>query len=1362
MFVKCFLLSWLLVQHLCVFATDDPNISYLTTQNGLSNNSVISIFQDRYGFMWLGTVDGLNKYDGYSFITFRNKTNDTTSLPSSRITCINEDNTNEIWIGTLKGICVYNPVTGQFKTAYYRQNNVLHKLSRAIRDIKKISNGSMLVATAGKGLVVFAKNNLPGKIIPLQGRKHQCDYEVKSVAIDKKGQVWAFVTGHGICLYDTARGILKALNGNIPEAHCIETGADNTIWVGNDKGLHEYDIYKNRYVKVHDRSSGSLNCNRVLSICHSGKEVWVATDGGGVNVLDHSGFRIKILRFDDQRNDLLSTAAFTIFEDKDNRKWIGTLRGGISIADPHKNQISSISANPAKQNSLVNNFVLSLCEEASGKLWIGTDGGGVSLWDRSKNSFENFNYDGSPGSLRNNYVTNILCDRNNTIWMATYGGGINRFNRRDNTFKHYSCIFPATGKPQNNAWVLYEDKDKRLWAGVFEGALYYYDPASDKFVLFHESLNDILAIAEDKSGNLWAGNRHTLYKINKSTGSFTGYHIGTTVRCIYEDKAGNFWIGTEGNGLLLFNRDKGNYTSWSQANGLSNNSLMKILEDHKGNLWISTFKGLNKFDPLRKTFTTYYEGDGLQSSEFSYNAGLITLRGEFVFGSLKGIALFYPDKLRNDYKTPELRLTSLELDNIPVEQLPDINQSKGLNDLRQITVPYNKSIMVAFAALEYTAPDKIRYAYYLEGLDKNWRDAELSRTANYTHLNEGRYTLHIKSTNASGLWKNNERMLTIIVMPPWYRTWWAYVLYGSIAAGLIYLYIAYKTRQARLQYEVRLAHMEAEKEKELSERKINFFTNVSHELRAPLSLIVNPLKEILHNSNGYFDAGDINIVYRNAQRLLGLADQLLLFQKSDEPDQLRVSLINFAEVCREVYLCFVQQASNKKINYQFMCASPEIELYADREKIEIALFNIISNALKYTPENGNVVFAIHEMDEVVMVSIKDSGPGIPKNVGNRLFDKFYQVHENNTVTKGGFGIGLYIAKNYVESQKGSIHYNSTKEQGTEFVLEFKKGKLHFDDPVVFTKAIHEDKLFDELAAGTENTHALKAPDPPPSKEKVADEMLNEAKTMLIVDDDAEMCKYLAHIFSSNFKLLEAGHGPAAIELVKKHMPDIIICDVMMGEMSGIEFCSHIKQDASLSHVPVILLTGSSSADLKLKGVECGADDYISKPFDNELLIARVNTVLKSRTNLQKYFYNEITLQKQTLKISEEHKNFLERCIAIVEKYIDDENFTIKVLAKEMGMSHSGIYKKVKSISGQSVNGFIRFIRLRKAAELLINSHSNVNEIAFQTGFTDLGYFRNHFNKLFGMNPSEYIKKYRKPFQKNFTVNEKLIKGNDNN
>jgi signal transduction histidine kinase/ligand-binding sensor domain-containing protein/DNA-binding response OmpR family regulator len=1370
------------------FASGYPVSSYLGIDQGLSNNFVRCIYQDKNGFMWFGTYDGLNRYDGYEFKIFRNNFKKNRSLINNWINAISEDANVNLWIGTRQGACVYQSLSNNFSPLYYyTPAKKKEQLNSVIRDIEADGQGNMFVATMDNGLLFFSRENV-GYKIPLDNDV-STSYDVTSIKAGEDKNIWFFVSNKGLYVYEYKTKKTRLVNAAIKSANCIEA-ASGYLWIGTNDGLLRYNIASNSFDKIYNEANKKLSYNTVAGITVSkNNELWIATNGGGVVILNTESDEAQFLSNTKESNSLSSNAVVSIWIDKQSRKWIGTLRGGINVIDPNKERFQNIVYNPASTNTLISNYILSFYEAPNNDLWIGTDGGGLSIWNRRSNSFTNYRHDSeNPYSLSDNFVTDIQSDFQNNIWITTYRGGVNRFN--NGKFERYNCVDPNNAKLTFHPVGpnLLEDAEKNFWLSTQQYGLFKLDRRKKVFELFDDRLKDLYVLKEDRNHVFWGGGINHLVQIDRVSKKHVSYFIGKPVSVIMEDHSGNFWLGTEGGGLILFDRKQGKIIArYTTDEGLCSNSVLTILEDAEGNLWMSTFNGIAKFNPKNRTFKNYYQGDGLQSNQFNYHAALKLRSGEFAFGGIKGFSLFRPENIVAANSNPKIFLTDVKIANTSLEEDSCLEIKTNPNHIELIKIPYNKAIVsFGFAALEYSAPDKIQYAYYLQGWDRDWSYSGNIRKVIYSRLSEGAYTFRVKCTNAEGQWNKEEVQIKIIVLPPWYRSWWAYSLYALMAGAAIYFYLQYRAKQTRLQYEVKIAKLNEEnersdkerslaelalekaererehaehekekilneKEKEINERKVSFFTNISHEFRTPLTLIINPVKELLEkNSNQQKDKSELNIVYRNARRMLSLVDQLLLFRKAESGlDKIKPSKLNLHDLAYEVYLCFVQQAKTQNINYVFDCANKGLEIYADREKLEIILYNLLSNALKYTPAQGIIRFSIEEGAEQVEIKVEDNGAGIPSEIGERLFDKFYKAERTKTSSKAGFGIGLFLVKHFSEQHEGTISYQSEEGQGTMFTLNLKKGKEHFGADVIISETEAAPQLLEVLKeeAAIEANNAGEEP---------LTELVSEKQSILIIDDDESIRQYLARLFKDTYIIYQAENGEAGLAMAQKYLPDLIISDVHMRELNGIELCKMMKQNEQLSHIPVILLTGATSNELKLQGVEGGADDYIVKPFDSKLLAARVSTLLKNRNTLQKYFYNEITLNKNDFKISTEYKEFLDKCISVVENNLEDKNFTVQTLLNEMNMSHSNLLRKVKSISGQPVNIFIRSIRLRKAAELFINTDYSIKETAYTVGIRDIKYFREQFNKLFGMNPSDYVKKYRKVHGKQYTVDKESI------
>lgn len=1364
---------WLLLFCLLPFsrlhATPFPPLSFLGIEHGLSNNTVRCIFRDHNGFMWFGTFDGLNRYDGYGFKVYRNKLSDTNSLVHNIILAITEDSLHHIWIGTRQGISRLETLSGKFSTIKFNPGSgkPLQPLNAVVKDIRVDRNNNVFIATEVMGLLVCTAAGTNAQPIPLIAANTSItQYAVRNVRVDAAGRVWALVHKYGLALYDQHTRQLMLVNNKTPDAAWLEPEGDQ-LWIGTGSAICAYNMATKAFSVVLEGINQPAFIGAVNSFSIDKDHVfWIGTTSGKLLTWQPGKATVDIPAQGSYKNTLNAGAIYSVYIDPQSRKWLGTARGGIGTIDPQKGRFQTIAHEPGNNNSLVDNVVTSLYEAPDGKWYIGTDGGGLTIWDRNSNQFTTFrNRAGDLSSLSNNNIPAIKADHAQNIWLATFGMGVDRFLPASKKFVRYTLHNTVTGIENRVAFAMLVDSHHQLWVSTLRqgseyGALYLYNPVQDRFDLFDAGLSDLFTLYEDRQGNLWGGNLNQLVKIDRLQKKHSFYPIGYSVKNIYEDKNGNCWIGTEGGGLLLFDRKKGAVTArYTTEDGLCSDVVLTILEDSEGQLWMSTFNGLSRFNVAQRTFKNYYRADGLQSNQFHYNSALQLSSGELAFGGIKGFNIFRAADITDDHTMPSLLLTDLLVNSTPIEKTTDYISNASTGKIEAITVPYSQAVFsFRYTTLEYTVPGKINYAYYMEGWDRGWNNAGNTRTATYTHLDEGTYTFRVKSTNGAGGWNPQEIAIRITVLPPWYRSWWAYTLYAAFVLGAVYLFVSYKMRQNRLHYEVKVAQLQAkelqlnaQKEKEVNEKRLAFFTNVSHEFRTPLTLIIDPVKEMIEENKEGEQKEGLNMVYRNARRLLSLVDQLLLFRKADsDSDTLHLTELNVSELCREVFFSFVQQARIKKIDYRFECAEENLLLCADREKLEIILFNLLSNAVKFTPPEGVITLAVTAEVDTVSIRVTDSGQGISPEVGDKLFSRFYQVKGNQGPAKAGFGIGLYLVKHFATLHHGQVTYTSKPGEGTAFLLTLQKGSAHFKGMEVYTSEQPAPAFLEELATAPLDNNL-------PEKTKDLAALVTEKPTILIVDDDDDLRKYVSQLFSKDFNILEGANGKTGVTLARQYLPDLIISDITMEELGGMELCRQVKEDPALSHIPVILLTASTASETRLQGIESGADDYITKPFEKELLKARVVSLLKKRNALQQYFYNEITLQKTDQKVSVEYKEFLERCIKIVEDHLDDETFSIKTLTTEMGMSRSSLYRKVNSVSGQSIVGFIRFIRLRKAAELMISTEDNINEIASITGFNDIKYFRNHFNQLFGMNPSDYIRRFRKPFHNNLQINKNVIK-----
>ncbi|WP_229212507.1 hybrid sensor histidine kinase/response regulator transcription factor [Dyadobacter soli] len=1382
-------------------------------REGLSFGVVNSIVQDNDGLMWFATGDGVSRFDGTAFKNFKYDRNDPHSLPGNYVKSILRDKNGTVWVSSRDGI-------GEFVQAsqHFNRYKPFQNKSGAGNDVSDISQGSgdrLWLALNGSGFASFNikthqfthhnQRTLPGLFTN----------SILNVFEDSQGMVWLGSRDSGIEVWKPGGSgkLAKASLDmrNVPSARINAIYEDHlrNVWIASSRGLILFNRAENRFYDLHIDTFH--NSDIYLSLMEDGRQnLLIGVQDGGIYRLALSqmaSLRPEALVFEQVRDKdnkgITQRSVQSLYIDKDRNVWLGTYGEGTYLisAIPEKFRKFEHKTVDSRAESYLRYY--GMCADKDGNLWIGTDGDGIYKTTASGETIKHYAVSAQPGQLPDGAVIAAHRDRQDRLWFGTYSKGLVRYDPATDTFKSYvNDPSDPYSLGRNDVRVVYQDRRRNIWVGTNGGGLGLLDERTGKFRNFIPSnssinANDVRAITEDKYGNLWIGTYGGgLNYLDTRTMQFASwfnaagkepYLSNRIVFSLYMDGLDRLWIGSEGNGLLLFDTRAKKVRFFDEKRGLASNVINAIQPESAGKVWLSTNKGLSRIDATTGSIENFDTSHGLQGGQFNPGSALFNAKsGLMSFGGTEGWNLFDPTQVRASRYQPKVMISGIRI--FGKDKANEaISLFEYLGKARRFSIKPDQPVFsIDYTALNYAYPELTRYAYMLEGLDKDWNYVENERSATYRYLPSGNYEFKVKVANQDGVWFEDHASLPIRVMPPWYYSWWAYLLYILTIGLVLYYYQQYKLGQEKMKYEVQLAQLETRQQMELNEKKLAFFTNVSHEFRTPLTLIINPIREMIQgavgadvssvppsadvssvpvsadissaqrSANTPSATASMHIIYRNAKRLLSLVDQLLLFRKADQQtDQLKPAVHNLPQLVTEVFQCFLHQAEQKHISYGLMLPETELEVTCDWEKIEIAVFNLISNALKFTPEHGTVNVQVTDLGEQVEIVVSDTGPGIPADAGEDIFKVFHQYADRRFAAKGGFGIGLYLAKTFVENHFGRLRYESELDRGTTFHVLLWKNHPELASHVRGGE-MRDSVLLEELSPGV---IPAKAPALPDWQNELLDmkEPSTESHTMLVVDDDPEIRQYLGSIFSGKYKIFEAGSGEEGLDMVRKHLPDIVISDVMMGGTSGIELCRQMKLDMALSHIPVILLTASTSQDVRLKGIEGGADDYISKPFDKDILVARVASILRNRNDLQRYFYNEITLQTSDFKISAEYKEFLNECIRIVENHITNPAFNIKVLASEIGMSHSTLYNRIKSISGQSATSFVRFIRLRKAAQLLITTDITISETAFSVGINDIRYFREHFQKLFGMKPSDYVKKFRKPFHEQITIDKDLFR-----
>jgi signal transduction histidine kinase/ligand-binding sensor domain-containing protein/DNA-binding response OmpR family regulator len=1355
---------------------DNKKIIKYALKDGLSSGFISNIVQDERGLMWFNSRDAINRFDGTNFKIFKFDAGDPDGLPGNLIQYMYKDKQDDIWISSLSGI--YNLDINTEHFIKFKPSNISSKFTNSVNSISADSNSILWFACNNEGLFSYNKVNRQVKTYSKANLPGLSNNSVITTFHDSQGLLWVGGLDSLIAVYHTKNDMVLKRNSQVPlnlipkgRINLIYEDHYNNVWIATSRGLAFYHRRDNK-MYVFDGPKYNLQSNYFFSLLEDKNDFFIGLQDGGLYKMDLQKFmqsdfkhiKIDAVKGEDNYN-ITERSIETLYLDKDKNVWAGTFGDGIYMLGNVDEKFQKFQ--PKVTNTYGTSYIryFGICMDADGYLWMGTDGNGIFKQKQDGSIAKHYYADGKKGSLTNNAILSAGTDHLNNLWFGSYARGLFKYDKKTDGFINY---IHNDNDPKslcsNDVRAIFEDSQNNLWIGTNRGGVSMLPFQKNTFINYtiaNSSIltNNIMAICGDNKNNLLLGtygsglisflrdkNKFVSYFSEVQTAQYLPGKVIYSLK-LYDNK---ILIGTVGDGLVIYNIRTRQFKSYTEKTGLANNTINAIQPDDKGNIWLSTNKGISEIEKSGD-ISNYDISSGLQTGHFNSGSVLYNPKGGFMcFGGTEGYNVFFPGEVKKSTFKPKVMITGLQLFGKEVEVGKKDNVlNEVINQANKITLKPDQSVFtIQYVALNYAFAEKDEFAYQLVGLDKTWNYVRDQKSATYRYLEPGEYEFKVKAANQDGIWFDNYASIKITILPPWYKTLWAYLAYFSVAVLLIYSYKRYKTAREKLKYDIKIAHITAQKEKEIIENKLSFFTNISHEFRTPLTLIINPVKELLaNNTQNVHNLNELQIIYRNTRRLLSLVDQLLLFRKAEnENDKLKVVNLDIVQLCKGVLLCFSHQFNAKNIRICFESVNEEMHLYVDREKIEIVLFNLLSNALKFTPVNGEISCKIEDTPTSVMIKVKDSGCGIANSTGELLFNKFYQVH-NETTSNSGFGIGLYLVKTFVESHKGNITYDSTPGLGTEFCITLLKGKEHLTHQLIF-EDVNETSVFLEEMMEDGDYETIADLDATDANSNC--NLYREKKTMLIVEDNLQIRQYLKLIFADEFQIIEADNGEDALQMVYKLLPNFIISDVIIRGLSGVELCRRVKTDLTLNHIPVILLTASSSPEIKLQAIEVGADDYMTKPFEKEMLVARVNGLLKSKNDLKEYFYNEITLKSNDLKVPADFKEFLDRCIKVVELHLAEKDFCIKDLASEIGMSHSNLYKKIKSISGQSANEFIRFIRLRKAAEIFLNTDCTVAETAFMVGINDMNYFREQFTKLFGLNPSSYIKKFRQPFHEIIT------------
>ncbi|QBN17433.1 hybrid sensor histidine kinase/response regulator [Flavobacterium nackdongense] len=1354
---------FLLIASFVIFAqTGSYRLNNLSTVQGLSQSSIIAIHQDDIGQMWFGTRDGLNKYDGSKFTIFRNNPKDSTSISNNDILSIQKDKSGNIWVGTYNGLNCYNPKKNTFKQ-YFHSNSDQSLCNSTVYEIKEIKN-EIWIGTSS-GLSIYNKNTR--KFISLfQNVNNSSSLPnnfVLSILETKNGAIWVG-TAKGLCR-------LKSRKNNIFTFQQIKAAGDNealfiqkikedaagNLWIGTKtKGVYKFD---NRSQKLISLQANGLQNGigldiRAIDIDKNGA-LWIGTYSG-VSVLNSEGNIQKVENSSAKNTSLKKVKA--IFTDKKGTVWIGTYYNGLYNWDVSNVNFTNLNQNSGKQ-ALSFDVISSIIADKNQNVYFGTEGGGITILDK-KTERTRFLSAGKSLEWPGNSIKSMLLTDNGILWIGTFSDGLSAYDIKTQQFLP-SLISPDLKNllKETGVYVIKKGRDKDvIWLGSFGKGLIRYamttktyqiignDNYSDNFL----TNNRIRTLLIDSKDNIWIGTQSGLNCINLNDIENNKYKIkhfffdnstlsGDDILSLFQDHKDRIWVGTKAKGLYMLNGSAIKSIKFKPGNETVT-AIHAILEDAKSNLWLSSNFGIIKYNTTKNALIVYNQKQGLVSNEFNDNACLKLAPNQFYFGGPLGVSYFNSDRIAINSYSPQVILTGLNIKN----ELVDVNTNQEILEnsityTKTLTLSYDKAnFSINFAIPNFINSTNNRYSYRLVGLENNWTTTDKNEAV-YTIQTPGTYVFEVRGANNDGVWNTVPTTLEIIVEPAPWRSVWAFLLYFIIIGAALYgLAWIIKSKEI-LKKELELEHLETQINKENTSAKLQFFTNISHEFRTPLTLILGPLQQILSNYNGSNEMyKKLMVIESSANHLLGLINRLMDFRKFENKQFILESAQgNIVKFLNEIFLSFSEYAKDGNYTYTFSTSDEEILVYYDRYKLERVFYNLISNAFRYTPKAGVISMTITKEDQDIIIAITDSGVGIAEEYIDKIFDLFFEVPGHKKVENDynkGTGIGLSIVKNIVDLHKGIIKVENKSTGGAIFAVRLPLGKAHLSE----SEISKDFKVSDDVSLYTSQLTQLNDPE---DEEYLELDSNTEKLSILIVEDHKVLRNFIKNFLKSEYNVLVAENGVKGLKKALKYVPDLVISDVIMPEMVGTELCAKIKENIKTSHIPVILLTSRTSFVYKIEGLESGADDYISKPFNLVEFKLRIKNVLNSAQRLKEKFSSDTNYIASEITTSSLDEQLFKKAIKVVEENISNEQFDVQSFCSELGVSRTMLFTKVKAWTNFTPNEFIQEIRMKRAANLLEQTSLNISQVAYKVGFTNPKYFSKCFQKRFRETPSQYANRF---------------------
>ncbi|WP_304211987.1 hybrid sensor histidine kinase/response regulator transcription factor [Phocaeicola plebeius] len=1333
------IILWILMPCLIdLQAAESLRFTHIGLDEGLSQSTIFHITQDEKGNMWFATHNGLNKYNGYEFTIYQHDDRNPHSIANDIIRTCYKDNQGNIWAGTAQGLSFYDVDKDCFE-------NFILPTEKAC-DIKSIADfdNDRLLVHVNKRLMLFdrkerqfTQDSLPEELA-----------RISPTTINRQGDNLFIGSKNGLFIYSTIQKRMKTLNISVlnnKNILAILSQSADRLWIGTEgDGLFLINPQTQQFThyKHTDGKDGNISSDYIRSLALDPQgQLWIGTING-LNIYNPVNDSFQVC--DDENGTTPYVSVRSIFKDAQEGMWIGTYFEGINYYHPLKRRFQHLQL--ANRSSIRNHNVTGcIREDADGNLWIGTSGNGLYCYNPHSQKTTSYTLQ---NGLKSNDIKTIYIDyKNKLTYVGTHIGGMYIIHQQSGK------VEPLDFAGNKNIYAIEPDQQGNLWLSGLSQILYYRptDRKAEKVKIDRPALmSGITFIFRDRKDRLWIGGKNGIDTFNDHDGTLTHLQLFPTntpfkekyVNCIHETSNGLFWIATR-NGLYRFDEKTHETKHYTTSQGLPSNVIHGILEDDYGKLWLSTDNGMSYLQPQTDTFRNYTVIDGLPSNQFTDNAFCRTSDGKMFFGSINGITYFHPAQLVDNPYTPPVIITQLHLFNKPVRPGDDTGiLEKDISNTQRITLTAKqKMFSLQFVTPNYIAGKHNTFAYTLQGYDQEWYYTNSLHTVSYSNLPHGTYCFLVKAANNDGKWNEIPTRLEIVILPVWYKTWWAFLLFTLISIAIAVAIFRFFWIRNMMATQIEFERKDKERQKEVNEMKLRFFINIAHELRTPLTLILAPILEMKSRLSDRWMQQQLEYVWQNTNRLLRLVNQLMDYRQAElGVFALKAYPNPIHQLVEKIFHIYRQPAQRKNIQYTFLSEIKGKNVLCDPNYIELIINNLLSNAFKHTPKGQNITVSLKEEKQHLLLQVQDTGSGIPKDKQKKIFERFYQVEH----TQFSNGIGLSLVQKLVELHHGHIELDSKEGEGSTFSVylptistAYQPHELGSLDYTQSPKPhdIKEDMTYfpyiDELlsSTGPEND--------PENTDANGNNSIRRKQHILIAEDNQEIRQYLSKELGIMYNIWEAHDGMEALHILQNQEIDLVLTDVMMPIMDGLQLCKQIKQNVQTSHIPVIILSAKAELNEQLDGLQIGADDYIPKPFALPVIKMKIRNLFRTRYRTILHYSQSLEIEPEKMSLNPVDEDFLRKAKETVERHLDDQNFSTEIFAQEMCMSRSGLHLKMKALTGESTYDFIRKIRFHKASQLLREGGYTIAEISNMTGFNTPSYFSTSFKKYFGCLPTEY-------------------------